>query len=234
MKSKIIKVIPIFIFIAIPISFLIYTFAYDHLLEKNREVSLSYINKLLIEPEENYDINNRNKILENLSNIDSNIYKKMLEDNIEIRLINSSFKDDKDIMTLLEPSINVSNDDEMNYNNNNISIDKFAGLYIYDNFLAIRIDINTYGAELHEVGHYVDYALNEISMQDELREIMKKEKDKVIRYDKEYEEYWNNPKEYFAEIFEVYNSGEIEKKRLKKDAPKSYTYIEKVSTTFTR
>lgn len=223
MKVKVLKVkyIIVFIIILIPVSFISYVVYYNYTIEHNMELSLKYINQLMEYPIGNYNTNNAKEIIKNLSNVNSKIFEKMVEKNIKIKLINSNFADNKEIMTFLNG----------NTSSKGIPIKDVEAFYFYNptlekRFVAIRIDVmvnSADGSEIHEIAHAADDFMGNVSQQEEFSEIYKEEMNNIFS-NKGYEE-WLDSQEYFAEIFRYYYDGEMTRKMLKTKVPKSYEFI---------
>lgn len=223
MKVKALKVkyIIVFIIILIPVSFISYVVYYNYVIEHNKELSLKYINQLVEYPLGSYNANNAKKIIENLSDVNPRIFEKMVENNIKIKLINSNFADNKEIMTFLNG----------NTSSKGIPIKDIEAFYFYNptlekRFVAIRTDVmvnSADGSEIHEIAHVADDFMGNVSQQEEFLEIYKEEMNNIFS-NKGYEE-WLDSQEYFAEIFRYYYDGEMTMKMLKTKVPKSYEFI---------
>ncbi|KKK35050.1 hypothetical protein WN59_05295 [Salinicoccus sediminis] len=85
---------------------------------------------------------------------------------------------------------------------------------------------STINLELHEYGHAVDsYAAGfTVSGSDEFRQIMNREKDALFG-DHKVSEYFDEPGEYFAEVFAMYYLGGDARSKLQNRAPETYEFI---------
>ncbi|WP_017549746.1 anthrax toxin lethal factor-related metalloendopeptidase [Salinicoccus carnicancri] len=85
---------------------------------------------------------------------------------------------------------------------------------------------STINLELHEYGHAVDsYAAGfTVSGSDEFRQIMNSEKDALFG-DHKVSEYFDEPGEYFAEVFAMYYMGGDAQSKLQNRAPETYEFI---------
>ncbi|HIW12045.1 MAG TPA: hypothetical protein H9891_02675 [Candidatus Salinicoccus stercoripullorum] len=87
-------------------------------------------------------------------------------------------------------------------------------------------DHSTINLELHEYGHAVDsYAAGfTVSGSDEFRQIMNREKGALFG-DHKVPEYFDEPGEYFAEVFAMYYLGGDARSKLQNRAPETYEFI---------
>ncbi|UAC46961.1 toxin [Bacillus aquiflavi] len=78
--------------------------------------------------------------------------------------------------------------------------------------------------ELHELAHSIDrYLYNEIRHQEDFQKIWKEERGAVFPNNAYFLKY---PEEYFAESFAMYHLNEQTNSNLKKNAPKTYAFIQ--------
>lgn len=77
---------------------------------------------------------------------------------------------------------------------------------------------------LHEIGHYVDYKCDVISLSDNFIEVYRREKNNILD-----PAYNKSSKEYFAEMYKQYILYENRVKRL---SPETYSYIKMCSDKF--
>lgn len=203
------------IFLSIIVSsiiiFAFYVVFFNLSIEKNKKESLKYINKLIIYPEGTYDISSAKKAVDKLSVVKPKIFKKMVDENIKIKLINTNLKENKDIYSMLR-GYSIAG---------NYKIEDITGVYFPNLFVAIRVDVETYGTEAHEIGHVADFMADSISKSEEFLRVKEMEKFKLLGEN----EYFDAPIEYFAEAFSYYYSGETTKNTLKEKAPNTYKFI---------
>ncbi len=178
--------------------------------------------KLVVLPNGEYDKVAAYRMINNLARIPDSILRKLLVSGWKIKLINGELTDEPEYAYLKGVT-------PRGWEGTGMTWDDLSGLGGYPNVI-VKIGYNdkTEGAinlELHETGHAVDCAFNNITKTDSFLKIWKMEVFSLFS-DSHIYTYMNKyPEEYFAESFAMYFYQKEENVKLRERAPLTYELI---------
>ncbi len=171
-----------------------------------------YLNNILT-ISENCNQKTINNFVKRINKIEIEVLKLLHDNNVEIRLFDGKITDEA----------------EMKH---------FEGTYIWDGRLWDSVDgaydhtskvafaaCNEYsfsGTLFHEIGHAIDYALDNVSKEEEFNNYFKEERDQLFNPS---DPYYNVNYEYFAQAFSQYYTTDYLRSELARIAPKTYNFL---------
>lgn len=201
------------------------------LLEADDEKLLSFINSkamlldnLIVLVDKTYDQDEVHNIISRISNISHPILKGLVDDRVTIRLINEPITDDPNFSYLKGVT-------PRGWEGTGKTWDDIPGAG--GNPTIIRVGYSekgkghgTINLELHEIGHAADgWVFEDVSKSDEFKSIWKKEVSNLFKADSYFNSY---SEEYFAEVFAMYFLNDSEKEKVRKSAPRTYDFFNKL------
>lgn len=203
----------------------------------NKEITMEFtikdydkeniMDKLIVLPNESYDVNEANRMISRLNKIPSPILQKLAENKVKIILSNTNITEVKEYEYLKGVT-------PRGWEGTGKTWDDVPGAG--GKPVVARIGYSdpgeAHGAvnlELHETAHAIDkYVFNDVSSSESYKTMWKQEVKNVFG-DNPY--FVNYPEEYFAETFAMYYVNEEQNLKLKEKAPLTYEFIKNLENT---
>lgn len=200
---------------------------FDDIVKNEINDKKNIMDKLIVLPKENYDINEANKMVSRLNKIPLPILQKLEKNNVKIILSNTNITEVKEYEHLKGVT-------PRGWEGTDKTWDDVPGAG--ENPVVARIGYSDPGEahgsinlELHETAHAIDkYAFNDVSSSKSYKAMWKQEVKNVFG-DNPY--FVNYPEEYFAETFAMYYVNQEQNLKLKEKAPLTYEFIKNLENT---
>jgi hypothetical protein len=185
----------------------------------------NYIKHIIVLPTENYHDQEVVNMIERISHIHPNILKKVVENNIRLKLFTGSLTDQPGFTHLkgVKPRgyVRFTWDDVPGAGGSKLALAKIGHSVKGKGHGSINL-------ELHELAHSIDkHVFHSLRNETEFRSIWQEEAPLMFQGQPYFIE---NPEEYFAEAFAMYYLGYYTRSELFTSAPKTYHYIEQLET----
>jgi len=185
-----------------------------------------YLNSIILLPETSFDEKSAGEMIKRIDHLPTSILKKMVIENIKIRLFEGSLTD-------LPTANHLKGETPRGYKNLAITWDDVPGAG-GSRVVLVKIGHSQKGMghgsvnlELHELAHTLDKMIyNGVRFNNDFKKIWKNEVTNVFGQTPYFQLY---PEEYFAECFAMFYLEENTNKRLQKLAPQTYQFIKQLN-----
>lgn len=187
-----------------------------------KTTTINIVDKLVVLPTGKYNTKEANAMMERIAKIPTPLLTKLNDNHVKIKLVNGKITDEPELAKYKGVT-------PRGWENTGLTWDDVPGASI--NNVILRIGYSEKGKghncqnlELHETLHAVDrIALNGISATAEFKKVWQKEANINYKNDGYVSVY---PTEYFAETASLYLYNDKTRKKLKKDMPLTYDFLD--------